>query len=181
MFVEWVHKGTNAICSENIHHSFARLWTPPDHGDLKMAKEIYPWQMLTAYSGGKHVNKNYSLSLNRVLGKQEEGSHSESGSTPEEERPLSRAGRTSSGMRSWDLHAGGICRYLCEWQRAEAAGPAGSGGGVPHPRPHPQRPPSRLPLPAVRVWGRRAARTQWEGREQDSRRSSDLPLRDDDK
>lgn len=27
MFVEWEHKVTNAVCSENIHHSFARHWT----------------------------------------------------------------------------------------------------------------------------------------------------------
>ena len=77
------------------------LDTVPDHGDLKMAKtEFIPDKMLTAYSGRKRVNKNYSLSLNRVLGKQEERCHSESGTTPEKKWSMSRAGCTSSRMWS---------------------------------------------------------------------------------
>ena len=66
------------------------LDTVPDHEDLKMAKtEFIPDKMLTAYSGRKHVNKNYSLSLNRVLGEQEERRHSESGNTPEKKWSMS--------------------------------------------------------------------------------------------
>lgn len=129
MFVEWEHKVTNAICSENIHHSFARHWTLcQTMKTLKMAKtEFIPDKMLTAYSGESMWTK-YSLSLNRVLGEQEERCHSESGNTLEKKWSMSRAGIfPAPGMWSWDSCQSGYI-YCCFCVSARAESEEGCGG-----------------------------------------------------
>lgn len=134
--------------------------------------------MLTAYSGRKRVNKNYSLSLNRVLGKQEERCHSESGNTLEKKWSVSRAGCTSSRMWSWDSctlaafiivfvwvtasweQGGGLrrrfgkrwclSRPVCCWL---ACGPAGSVDGVLRPERLPSLALLSVPCSCAQVHG----------------------------
>lgn len=77
MNVCWMNTQNNKCysLSKYLSHTCNALDIVLDRGDIKMMEtKFIPDKMLTAYSEGRQVNKNYNLSLNRVLRKHKERS-----------------------------------------------------------------------------------------------------------